>query len=200
MAEAIEGNLEAALADLNLADQMRPGDFATLQARGIVYARMEKDQQALQDLSSHADAADILGIRLMCHLRLGHINQAVADMVKIETMQPGFAEQMFQHPELNFASSGSDWGCAKQTAQQTERLGYVQALILAFRERQQSSSKVRNADYCPFSVCPIIKCKMPAQEWCVYQSAQVLFAVFTQQVSVFFTRMLSDSISIALLV
>ena len=82
MAEAIEGNLEGALADLNLADQMRPGDFATLQARGIVYANMEEDQQAVQDLSSQADAADILTIRFKCQLRLGHIDQALADMVK----------------------------------------------------------------------------------------------------------------------
>ena len=74
----------------------------------------------------------------MCHMRLGHIDKALADMFK---MSLAFAEQCCPTLEALLASGSAK---AKKTAEETERLGHVQALLLAFKAKKQSSSKVRD--------------------------------------------------------
>ena len=105
---ATQGNLMGALADLNQANQIRPEDFATLQMRGIINAQVEEYQQAVQDLEGRADGSDILLIRHMCHLKLGHIEQSLADVVQLDTIWPGFADLVCQTIEQFLGSAGED--------------------------------------------------------------------------------------------
>ena len=144
---ATQGNLTCALADLNQANQTRPEDFATLQIRGIINAQVEEDQQAVQDLEGRADGADILVIRHMCHMKLGNIEQSLADVVQLDTIWPGFADMLCQKLEQFLGSAGEELGNVRKeaTVEYDKRLSYinyVRALLSAVKAREQSAFKV----------------------------------------------------------
>ena len=121
-AEAEQGNLGIALAYLNLADKMRPGDCAALQMRGIVYAEMEENQQAVQDLNGRADSIEILHMRYMRCMKLGHVDQALVNIIQIDTMQKSLAEQCSQSLGAFLASCSAK---PNKTAAQMKHLGHV---------------------------------------------------------------------------
>ena len=144
---ATQGNLTGALADLNQANQIRPEDFATLQIRGVINAQVEENQQAVQDLEGRADGSDILLIRHMCHLKLGNIEQSLADVVQLDTAWPGFAVLLYQKLEHFLRRAVAELGNVRKeaTVEYDKRLSYVsyvRALMSAIKAREQSASKV----------------------------------------------------------
>lgn len=124
---------------------MSPYDYTTLQMRGIINAGLRDDKQAVQDLEGRADAPDILHIRLMFHVRLGHVDQALADVVKSDTMQPGLAHQHCETLEQLVGNAKEKNTTEEDVPGYSKRVSSGRALIAALKARKQGSSKVSNA-------------------------------------------------------
>ena len=127
----------SALTDLHAADKLRPGDYATLQMRDLVRADLNDKEGALQDLDGRADTWYSLSRRASCHIMLGHIDKASADVLEAESLQPGvtrlFCDEFDQHVKI---------GMAEEPATLTEQLRQPRELVASLRDRQTSCPQV----------------------------------------------------------
>jgi len=130
----------SALIDLNAADKLQPGDYATLQMRGLVKADLNDKKGAVQDLEGRADTWYSLLRRASCHLMLGHIDKASADVLEAESLQPGgirlFCDEFDEHVKLLI-------GTTEEPATLTEQLRQPRELVASLRGRHTSHSQVR---------------------------------------------------------
>ena len=85
-----------ALADLNHADNIRPGDYATVQFRGMLKMDTGDAEGALADLVWNADTPDSLLRRGAAHLMCGHMEDAFTDIVDADKLVPGSASELCQ--------------------------------------------------------------------------------------------------------
>lgn len=130
---------DSALQDLNAADKLQPGDYATLQMRGLVRADLNDIEGALQDLEGRADTWYSLLRRASCHIMLGHIDKARADVLKAAGLQPGgirlFCDEFDEHVKVLI-------GTAEEPARLTQQLRQPRELVASLRGRQTSRSQV----------------------------------------------------------
>ena len=81
-----------ALADLNHADHIRPGDYATLQLRGMLKMDIGDAESALADLDGNADTPDSSYRRGVAHFVHGHMKDAFIDIASAN-LQASFVKQ-----------------------------------------------------------------------------------------------------------
>ncbi len=87
------------LADLNHADNIRPGDYATLRLRGMLKMDTGDAEGALADLNGNADTPDAscrCGVAQFVH---GHMRDALADIALANSLAPGSTSKFCQAVE-----------------------------------------------------------------------------------------------------
>ena len=101
-----------ALTDLNHADSIRPGDYATLQLRGMLKMDIGDAEGALADLDGNADTPDSSYRRGVAQFVHGHMKDAFTDIASANSLAPGSASNFCQAVEegslqYNGVSEGS---------------------------------------------------------------------------------------------
>ncbi len=88
-----------ALVDLNHADSLRPGDYATLQLRGMLKMDIGDAEGALADLDANADTSESLLGRGVAHFMHGHMKDAFVDIALANLLAPGSTGKFCQAVE-----------------------------------------------------------------------------------------------------
>jgi len=126
-----------ALADLNHADNVRPGDYATLQLRGMLKMDIGDAEGALADLNGNADTPDASYRRGVAQFVHGHMRDAFADIASANSLAPGSTSKFCQAVEegsLQYNGVIEDW---METAD----------LVAMLRDDDDENSKVCRATF-----------------------------------------------------